>query len=428
MYSVIWQLVYLKHSLAEKALGTDDSARVFSTHLKQDGDDKGAIQQLLSIANDRNIVAHRPGVWLVLLAGILGVLTFAGLMQTTVGKPVNLLYLLLVFGPLQWALMVFALVGVARDHVPLIQPLLTKGLGKFVVPHRMQGSFFFHLNQSLSLTFIITACITFVVMLAFRDMSFGWETTFQWDSSALASILGALATPWATLWPEAVPSAEWVSQTRFYRMASPTLTVDLAGHFGQWWPFIAAYMITYSLIPRTVLWGIGHFLLSRKMARWIATDPELQQALRQLGEHEKKLTISGSPADSHRTMVDLAQVSDGEAMSIPSADVTFYWKVIAPKDSPVAPVQLGLPGHWTQDKMALDQHGAKDVWNLVVPGWEAPTAELSDLLSPLQERHSIRLVLKTLARPLSKGQRMSWEQFRNEQLPHTEIIVWAEES
>ncbi len=427
MYSVIWQLIRLKQSLIAKRLEAGDGARVLSSHRVAGGDGSRVQDLLLSVARDRNIDAHRPGFWLLFMAGVLGVVTMVGLMQSTPGQPINLLYLLLVFGPLQWVLMVFALLGVTRDSAPYIQPLLAKGLGKFDVPHRLLGSFFFHLTQSMSLAFILSGCFTFVVMLAFRDLSFGWETTFQWDSATLAALLHALATPWAGVWPEAVPSTEWVNQTRFYRLASQTITQDVAGYFGQWWPFVAAYLITYSVIPRAVLWGIGQLLLSRKMAIWVATDPELQQALDQLHEQEKKLTISGVPTDARHELQVSAQDTQGVPGSVPTADVTFYWKVTLPKDSGLSAIQLGLPDNWIQDTVITAQQAAETVWNVIVPGWEAPTAELSDLLKPLQTQHSIRLILKTLGKPLSKGQRISWEQFHQEQLPHTQLLVWAEE-
>jgi len=424
LYSDIGQLLQLKASVAESGLTPSERQFMAAKSPATGRDAAGDVTQLLALSHARGAFDIKAGPWLVLLAVLLGMATLVGLMQTVSGHPINLLYVLLVFGPMQWLLMVMGVVTMVKGNTPLLAPLLSKGLGQATFPKRLASALFFHLNQSLSVVFSLSALATFFALLAFRDLSFGWQTTFQWTPNAVTSVLEALALPWASWWPEAVPSQDWVLQTRFVRLSSQEMGTDAAMAFGQWWPFIVAFMLFYSLLPRCVLWLIAHWLLKTQTLQWVAHDVALQAMLSQGQSNAEDLAISDHPSVNSKGTVGSVAALPLPLSVLPAADTTWYWKVAAPTGNTL--MQLGLPEQWQQDQQRLADQAQASRWNVVVPGWEAPTAELADLMSDAQNTHAIHVILQPLNRPLSRGQQSSWEQFMRERLPQAQLSVWTE--
>lgn len=425
MYSVIGQLLQIKNSVVDRRL-TESERQLLAPAVPTQGAHTAVdLDRLVLLSQSRGLADIKAGSWLVIVAFLFGVLALVGLMQTAASDPINLLYLLLVFGPLQWLLMALGTLTLLRGSTPLLEPLLSKGLGKLQVPKRLAAVLFFHLNQSLSLMFLLSALGTFVCLLAFRDLSFGWQTTFQWTPEAVARMLQSLAFPWSGFWAEAFPSQDLILQTRFVRLSSQNIGPVAAMAYGQWWPFIVAFIVTYSLLPRLLLWLVAHWLLKKHLYQWVGNDPVLQATLSGLQNSGSDLVISDQPSINGKATVSLAPLVTTAIEALPEAEVTWYWKVPLPAAHGHRIMQLGLPGQWQQDERQIAEMAQTHTWNIVVPGWEAPTAELADLMSTAQSKHDIHLILKSLNRPLSRGQQSSWEQFVREKLPQVQLSVWT---
>lgn len=426
MYSVIGQLLLVKNSVIASHLTEAERQILAAPVLDRRTRLRADVDKLLLLSQARGLADIKTGVWLVLVALLLGIGTMVGLIQTADSHPINLLYLLLVFGPLQWLLMAMGCLTLVRGSTPLLQPLLAKGLGQLQFPRRLAAVLFFHLNQTLSLVFLLSALGTFVCLLAFRDLSFGWQTTFQWTPDAVSPVLQSLALPWTGLWVDAVPSQDLVAQTRFVRLSSQNIGPAAAMAYGQWWPFIIAFVATYSLLPRLLLWLTAQWLLRKQLGQWVGNDPALQTALSGLRNSEADLVISDQPSSNSKTAVASVSQALQSIEQLPEAELTWYWKVPLPAVHGDRVMPLGLPGQWQQDEQLVADMAQAQSWNLIVPGWEAPTAELVDLMSAAQSKHRIHLILKSLHRPLSRGQQSSWDQFVREKLPHVQLSVWTE--
>ena len=61
-------------------------------------------------------------------------------------------------------------------------------------------------SQTAAVAFNVAALVAAIVLVTFSDLAFGWSTTLDADPAAVTRIVQAIAWPWATLAPGAVPS------------------------------------------------------------------------------------------------------------------------------------------------------------------------------------------------------------------------------
>ena len=108
--------------------------------------------------------------------------------------------------------------------------------------------------QSAALAYNAGVLATAFALVTFTDLAFGWTTTLALDSAAIESFTHALATPWAWLVPDAVPSRELIESSRFFRLEHTMIEQRHGAAFTGWWPFIVMSIVTYALIPRVALW------------------------------------------------------------------------------------------------------------------------------------------------------------------------------
>lgn len=160
--------------------------------------------------------------------------------------------------------------------------------------------------------FNLGALVVLLVEVTVTDLAFGWSTTLQLGPGRFFQMCQRLSVPWLHWLPEAVPSLDLVRATQYFRLegayvgategariADPSLS-------GQWWPFLAACIVVYGLLPRVVLaaWSALMVALSlrtvpldtpdttRLLAR--LTAPELQ---RRHGEDPGNVTPLGAGLD-----------------------------------------------------------------------------------------------------------------------------------
>lgn len=89
------------------------------------------------------------------------------------------------------------------------------------------------------------------------DLAFGWESTVQWGSQAVYSIVRVMAAPWSWAVPSRIahPTLEQIEGSRIilkdgiYGLATPDLV--------SWWPFLCLAVLFYGLLPRLILFVAG---------------------------------------------------------------------------------------------------------------------------------------------------------------------------
>lgn len=419
MYSVIWRLINLKKSLAD-----DKQHEVKNQFADSIGLVKSLTDKQLLVTYTRDTENYSSfGSLSILGALIFGIVAMFGLLNSTPNQPVNLFYILIIFGPIQWILMTLAVVSYAKNLIPILN--FSDKSYRQLLPDRLAGTLLFQFNQSLSLLFLLSSLFTFMVLLVIQDLSFGWQTTLHSDFKNINNLLFNLAQPWIYIWPEAVPTDSMIEATRFYQLATHDMTVDNAQIFGLWWRFIVAYIVTYAVLPRLLLWLYAKNRLVIKINTWIKTDPHFQKFIRQIRQPELSIKINSGKNDPESLVPRKVSHITGMNKIDRNADISLLWKIESSQhvfQEISSELCLGFPGQWQADQVLLLSLLSKKIWNIFVPGWEPPTAEFSDLIAPYQVSNHIRIIPVPLKGKLSESHWLSWQQFQQNRLPGTELV------
>jgi hypothetical protein len=235
--------------------------------------------------------AHRVlSAALAALGALVGAGTAAALFHYDGGHPVNVVRVLAVFVGVQLGLL--AVTGVAslphrsRDAIPGVAALRDalalfsparwqlaslrflpgpereasqRLLGMLQRQRRLYGEvekwWLLSGSQWFGVTFNLAALATALSLVAFTDLAFAWSTTLDLSQASFLRIATTLSLPWSAVWPDAVPSAELVASTQYFRASGHHSSTASA----PWWRFLLACMLLYGLAPRLT------FLL---FARW----------------------------------------------------------------------------------------------------------------------------------------------------------------
>jgi hypothetical protein len=143
---------------------------------------------------------------------------------------------------------------------------------------------FFFWSQLFSFWFNIGALLAVFYLISFSDLAFAWSTTLTLDNATFHRMLGALAWPWHSLFPDAVPSRELIEISRYYRLESGTLgqgmaSTDVAAELGQWWPFLIAAIVCYGLLPRLVTLVVSWFRFRHHLGKALPRLPGAPELL-----------------------------------------------------------------------------------------------------------------------------------------------------
>ena len=128
-------------------------------------------------------------------------------------------------------------------------------------------------SQVAAVGFNIAVLATAVLLVTFTDLAFRWSTTLDVDPEAVTRIVQAIAWPWHAFVPSAVPSAELVEQSQFFRLDSGGLASGRA--LTAWWPFTLLTIVTYGLLPRLVLLGVAVVRLRAAEGALLLDDPRV---------------------------------------------------------------------------------------------------------------------------------------------------------
>jgi hypothetical protein len=124
--------------------------------------------------------------------------------------------------------------------------------GKVIVMAPAARWLFSFWSQLFAVWFNLGVLAALFYLISFSDLAFAWSTTLSLDNAVFHRALLALSWPWHGLFPDAVPGAELVAVSRYYRLEEGSLTAApaLAAQLGGWWPFLVAAIVCYGLLPR----------------------------------------------------------------------------------------------------------------------------------------------------------------------------------
>jgi len=318
--------------------------------------------------NKDSLALRAISVMIALIAFILGLLASVAALSGDEYGRVNLLLSLFLFALLPafglLATAVFLSLG-RRSGIAALLVELRVTPKRFAALLARQGGaaqrqrILFSLSQGWLLSFVAGNLLGFALMLLAMDISFVWRSTLL-EASDLLPVLDFVAMPWS-FWSAAQPSLEMLSQTQDFRLqGSP----NDANYVGQWWRFLLAAQLCYSLSPRTLLWLIAKNRLIRK-TKTLST--ELNQnvaAEKPISEIDKLAeSVTEMPVDS--ILFDLAHTPDsllsdiGERLQVATIHRT--------------PVDL-------HSQLQRVDYANSPALVVLVRSWEPPLAELADSL------------------------------------------------
>jgi hypothetical protein len=318
--------------------------------------------------NEHFLRLRSHSVALGLIALTLGLLASVAVLSGDDFGRVNLLYALSLFALLPSIGLVVTLLllflgrrsGIAALLIEL--PLAPKTLTSLLLTQRngvRRQTALFSLSQSLVLAFATGNLLGFVLMLLATDVSFVWRSTLL-DAATLFPILDTLASPWRW-WQAAQPSLEMLNQTQDFRL----LGASLEGNYvGQWWQYLLAAQLCYSIVPRALLWLFANNKFKRAaQLQDSEQDPSHQLAVVTPAPESDKLAASVSEIPANAVLFDCAHTSDALLSKIE--------KSLRVSASVKAPTSFDF----TLDGISPTSTPS---FVVVVRSWEPPLAELAD--------------------------------------------------
>ncbi|UDL04982.1 DUF2868 domain-containing protein [Marinobacter sp. CA1] len=247
--------------------------------------------------------------------------------------------------------------------------------------------------QGGGLAFTLAGLATLLVLVVVQDLAFGWSTTLAAGAESYHRLVQTLAIPWQALWPAAVPDANLVASTRFFR-AAPTSAVT-AVRWGDWWPFLTMAWLCYGVLPRALLRWLAGWHLRHQARQRLYHHPGLT-ALRY--RMETPVLETGNPDADASSAPSLD--TRGELQPYPDSPVVIRWAGAGGEQLPLdfadngqrQVFEAGGGATLAQDRLALRQAAAvlalAELPSAIVltRAWEPPTGELEDFLSEAREQ------------------------------------------
>lgn len=326
------------------------------------------------------------------LGAVLGIITMAGLLFYDGGQRINVtviigfvaLQLLLalltslqsVMGWQPWRSLLNRFVPASSPALQPLQPVL--------MARAAQGG---------GLSFAVTALLTLLAMVVIQDLAFGWSTTLNTAAAGYHQLTNTLATPWAWLWPAAVPDLALVEATRFFRTGMNTSLTP--ARWGQWWPFISMLWLVWVVLPRLLLRLLAGALVHWRARKLLLHHPGLH-ALR-----ERMATPVLDTGAGHNDAADLPDTRHNTLLQpLPEKAHLLSWAGAGtvtgkhPLPAAVAAIcpdpalDVGGLASLSQDQQAIAQLAASNdvvIALMLVSSWEPPTGELLDFLTSARQ-------------------------------------------
>lgn len=368
------------------------------------------------------------------VALFVGFSAMAGFLFANPRGLVNVFALLLIFVLLQFALSLVSAVALLRSlggAVPVSLPMHPAGwLARRSLPDArylreakpVLRLLLLRYGQEWGALFTLGAALAFVAVPAVSDFSFIWGSTFDLGPGFVSGLTDALALPWSAWLPAATLDPEVLANSRFHPALTDFDRIEIESMRG-WWPFLFLCLMVYALLPRGLLWLASRTAYRRQLRHSFVGFPGAELVLARLatplvstqgtaaaekhfdaGDGQGQTPNPPVVADPHTLLLDWGGALPGSAAGS-------FEELRGIADDHM--VQLGAGG-LREDQQRL---AALDLTNfrrlaVAVRSWEPPTAELADLLAPLQDIASCTLYLVPLpGAPVPERRIEDWRAF-----------------
>ncbi|EBA00853.1 DUF2868 domain-containing protein [Marinobacter sp. ELB17] len=328
----------------------------------------------------------------IALGAVLGIITMAGLLFYDGGQRINVT-VIIGFVALQLLLALLTSLQSVMGWQPW-RPLLNRFVpAPSPALQPLQPALMARAAQGGGLSFAVTALLTLLAMVVTQDLAFGWSTTLNTAASGYHQLTSALATPWAWLWPAAVPDLTLVEATRFFRAGTNTSLTP--ARWGQWWPFISMLWLVWVVLPRLLLRLHASAFVRLRARTLLRRHPGLN-ALR--GRMATPVLDTGAghndandlPDTRHNTL--LQPLSEkAHLLSWAGAGTVTDKQALPSVLAAICPgpaLNVGGLASLSQDQQAIAQLAASSdavTAIMLVRSWEPPTGELLDFLTSARQ-------------------------------------------
>jgi hypothetical protein len=361
----------------------------------------------VSASDSRFLPSNFPSsipFWLWLLAFAAGVALAAGSLNYAPNGRLNILWLWLLWAGLP-------LLGSLASLLALVagrgQPWLFRWRQQRLQwhPSPAERARMLLILQQLWLVLGAGLLLTYLALLVFADLAFGWSSTLIARPEQIAGLLQVVAAPWVWVWPSAAPTLELIDATRYLRIDPGAGETQRAG---DWWQFLLASLLVYNLLPRLLIAAL------------------IALGLRWRGQQQVQVrapALTKAPIASASATEDL--LANWQTAPVLGWEITDLSPVASPLSAPLA-LRLGLAA-WQQDEQAfkqfLDTAPERLCWQ--VNAQRSPVAELSDLIHMARQTGVRQQALFVITPTATAPERhiASWRAFASRQQ-----LVWLQAS
>lgn len=350
-----------------------------------------------SPASPAPLVRWRAVAWgFGLVGALLGVITMLGLLFYDGGQQINVT-VILAFIALQLGLALLTTLQSLIGWQPwgrLAAWLTAHSAGQPERPalSRLQPTMMAGCAHLGGLAFGLTGGLTLLTLVVVQDLAFGWSSTLTAGADAYHQLVVAISTPWHSLWPAAVPSADLVRDSRFFRIESASAVVP--ARWGDWWPFLAMAWLCYVVIPRATLLLAARIQLAVQARLALRQHPGLAALMYRME------TPALDTGDGHADASDAPDLATRhQVRPLPASPVRIHWAGAdeglrwpePPDDDKVLVLQAGGTATLARDRQVLQQARLRltnerhPTVTVVTRAWQPPTGELADFLADARQ-------------------------------------------
>jgi len=285
-------------------------------------------------------------------------------------------------------------------------------------------------SQFAAVVFNLAVLATAGALITLTDLAFGWSTTLQLSGTDLLRITDTLSAPWRSLWPDAVPDARLIEESRFFRLVSTPPTSVPAAALTGWWPFLMASILTYALLPRLLLLAVSWVRVRRAAIHLLLDDPRVRALLDRMQAEEITLGADDTEPPVATTFPSTGNAAGNAAPADDHCATAVVWGGVLSPESARDWARAHL--RWRVEQLveagggralaldeALIERLAVERPHLVVilvRAWEAPLLDLQDFLVMLRSRLGVACPLIIVpvgpqGSPASDAQRETWSRW-----------------
>ena len=141
--------------------------------------------------------------------------------------------------------------------------------------------------QAAGVAFVLGSILALWWIALGSDLAFGWHSTLL-DTAAVRDWVAGLSRPWQAWWPQAVPAAALIEESRYVLLEGRFVgagdgqrALDPA-ELHRWWPFILGCLLVWALLPRLAFYAWCRWRLRRASAAIALTDEDHRRVVARL--------------------------------------------------------------------------------------------------------------------------------------------------